>query len=110
MKKSLVLLFIGLIIPISEAQTRVGARKGTLIIQGAGDRSRRMPQVWERFISLAGGPDANFVFIPTADGAVDLQNLPREEFPFDRLKHVTVLHTRCRPEADSEAFVAPLKR
>jgi cyanophycinase len=66
--------------------------------------------VWETFIRLAGGPQANFVFVPTADGAVDLENLSLEQFPFDRLKHVTVLHTRCRSEADSEAFVAPLRK
>jgi cyanophycinase len=110
MKKLTFLLLLALTTPISGAQTRGGAHRGTLIIQGSGDVSRRMPQVWESFIRLAGGPDANFVFVPTADGAVDPANLPREEFPFDRLKHVTVLHTRCRPEADDEAFVAPLKK
>jgi cyanophycinase len=85
-------------------------RRGSIIIQGAGDVSLRKPEVWETFIRLAGGPQANFVFVPTADGAVDLENLSLEEFPFSRLNHVTVLHTRCRSEADSEAFVAPLRK
>ncbi|PYP83482.1 MAG: peptidase S51 [Blastocatellia bacterium AA13] len=109
MKRIPFLLFLSLMTPIADAQIHGGPRKGILIIQGAGDIGRRLPRVWDDFIRLAGGPDANFVFIPTADNAVDLHNLPREEFPFDRLKHVTVLHTRCRPEADDEAFVAPLK-
>jgi cyanophycinase len=110
LKLTLSILFLSFITPIAEAQTFVGSRPGALIIQGAGDAARRSPQVWERFISLAGGPDANFVFIPTADEPVDLKNLDRTHFPFARLKHVTVLHTRCRSEADTEAFVAPLRK
>ena len=78
--------------------------------KGPGTLSLRKPEVWETFIRLAGGPNANFVFVPTADGAVDLQNLSLEEFPFNRLKHVTVLHTRCRSEADNDVFLAPLRK
>jgi cyanophycinase len=108
LKLTLSILFLSFITPVAEAQTFVGSRQGALVIQGAGDAARRSSQVWERFISLAGGADANFVFIPTADEPVDLKNLDRAHFPFDRLKHATVLHTRCRSEADTEAFVAPL--
>lgn len=102
-----------LLLALAVTQAAVGQTRrprGTVIIQGAGDVSLRKPEVWETFIRLAGGAQANFVFVPTADGAVDLQNRSLEEFPFNRLKHVTVLHTRCRSEADSEAFLAPLRK
>jgi cyanophycinase len=88
-------------------QTTVGPPKGAIIVQGGGDI---LPEIWERFVTLAGGPDANFVFIPTADEPIDPEQPAQDEFPTKKFKHVTVLHTRCRMEADSEAFVAPLRR
>lgn len=105
----LLILLLSLIAPATGAQT-FGPRKGALIIQGSGDISLQRPEMWERFIRLAGGPDANFVFIPTADEPVDPKTPEQTHFPFNRLKHVTVLHTRCRAEADTEAFVAPLRK
>jgi cyanophycinase len=103
-----ILLFVSLLVPGTQAQTS-GPKKGALIIQGGGDISLQRPEMWQQFIRLAGGPDANFVFIPTADEQVDPQNLSLDGFPIGKLKHVTVLHTRCRSEADTEAFVAPLR-
>ncbi|MFN0119236.1 MAG: peptidase S51, partial [Blastocatellia bacterium] len=40
-----------------------GPKKGALVIVGGG---RVGPEIWDRFIQLAGGPGANFVYIPTA--------------------------------------------
>lgn len=59
---------------------------------------------------LAGGPQANFVLIPTAaePRTIDAGRLAqrfREDF---NVYNVTVLHTDSRAEADSEAFVQPL--
>jgi cyanophycinase len=90
----------------SSTPSSVGPLKGALVIQGGGDI---LPDVWERFVSLAGGPDSHFVFIPTADDPVDPQSPSQDEFPTKRFKHITVLHTRCRMEADTEAFIAPLR-
>ena len=87
-------------------QTSAGPAKGALVIQGGGDI---LPEIWERFICLAGGPEANFVFIPTADDPIDPEYPSQDEFPTKRFKHVTVLHTRCRTVADTEDFVAPLR-
>jgi cyanophycinase len=39
----------------ASAQTSIGPPKGALVIQGGGDI---LPEIWERFVSLAGGPDA----------------------------------------------------
>jgi cyanophycinase len=87
-------------------QASAGPAKGSLVIQGGGDI---LPEIWERFVALAGGPDANFVFIPSADEPVDPDQPAQDEFPTKKFKHVIVLHTRCRTEADNEAFVAPLR-
>lgn len=103
------LTFVAIIccsVVVATAQTRVGPARGSLVIQGGGSIQ---DETWNRFIELAGGVDAKFVFIPTADEPVDPANPNSDEFPLDKVKHLTVLHTRCRAEADSEAFVAALK-
>lgn len=80
--------------------------KGPILLHGGGTVSR---EVWDTFIALAGGPDANFVVIPSADDQFDPEFPLNKNFPFERLAHVTVLHTLCRGQADSEEFVEPLK-
>ncbi len=81
--------------------------RGALVAQGGGDIDS---STWEEFIRLAGGPDAQFVFIPTADEPVDPARPAQDEFPFDRVKNVVVVHTRCREEANDDKFVAPIRR
>jgi cyanophycinase len=91
--------------PAPEIQERrIGPANGTLLIAGGGPLG---PEIWGRFLELAGGPDAGIVVIPTA-GTDDV-------FPSDwpglqglraaGARNVTVLHTRERDEANSEAFV-----
>jgi cyanophycinase len=79
----------------------VGPAKGTLIVIGGGVVG---PEIRARFLSLAGGEDAPVVVIPTAN--------EREDFLQDRklFKNVILLHTRSRDVANSEEFVAPLKK
>jgi len=87
----------------------VGPAKGTLIIQGGGALH---PAIVQRFVELAGGPDANVVVIPTAsaDNQIDPVRL-KESFTRNwGMKNVTILHTRSRKEANSSSFVEPLKR
>ncbi len=85
-----------------------GPPEGSLVIVGGGEVG---PTIVRRFVELAGGPDAEVVFIPTATEAetFDAKRLA-EHFAkdFGGLKHVTVLHTRDRAEADIEVFAAPL--
>ena len=91
----------------SWAGPSVGPASGTLVVVGGG---RLGPEITERFVALAGGKDARVVVIPTAaeDGApVD----PNDSFLGKAGVHdLAVLHTRDRTVADSDAFVAPLKR
>jgi len=62
------ILLVGLLAPTLIAQTSVKRHKGTLILSGAGSsRESFGTGVIERFVLLAGGPDANLVYIPTAE-------------------------------------------
>jgi cyanophycinase len=86
----------------------VGLAKGWLVIQGGGSLTN---EVKERFVALAGGPNANFVMIPTAerDEQIDLDKMRQSFSKGFRVTHVSVLHTRDRVRANSEGFVEPLR-
>lgn len=89
--------------------TAVGPPRGALVLAGGG----RLPaEVTERFIALAGGGDARIVVIPTAgtDDAFPDDWHVAASFREAGVSDVAILHTRRRGEADSEAFVAPLRR
>ena len=98
-----------LLIVTSLALAAAGPPKGAVIAAGGGGLG---PEVMNRFIDLAGGPDAPIVFIPTANG-VDPQPANLLEANILRksgAKNVTVLHTIDRKVADSKAFVEPLRK
>ena len=107
-----------------------GARAGSLILSGAAGGSRESfgAGVLERFVELAGGPDAEFVYIPTASSGIRLDDgfiyePPDTDTPapnteeFERklatmfgVRRIHILHTRSRMTANSESFVATLRR
>jgi len=86
-----------------DGSATVGPEKGWLIIHGGGSVS---DGIKKRFVALAGGPDANFVLIPTA--------MSEEEITaggFYRgqgsgwaksmgINHVTMLHSRDKARAN----------
>lgn len=85
-----------------------GPDKGTLVIVGG---NMQDPAIVTRFIDLAGGPDAPIVVIPTAGEADDEYDQfwsGLKQWRAAGAKHVTVMHTRDRKVADSEAFVKPI--
>jgi cyanophycinase len=95
--------------PAREAPPAVGPRSGALVIVGGGQVG---PSIVDRFVTLAGGKDADVVVIPTAS-ETDPVDVKKAGERFSRLfgvKNATVLHTRDRAEADSEEFVAPLRK
>jgi cyanophycinase len=111
MKKLFVLMSSLLLVIAVQAQKppaiSTAPKKGSLVIVGGGRISQ---SIRDKFIALAGGPDANFVYIPTAaeDRAI---NQGGDESPkLFGLKNVTVLHTRDRSEANTEKFAAPLRK
>ncbi|MDA0311568.1 MAG: cyanophycinase [Gemmatimonadetes bacterium] len=90
------------------APTQVGPANGSLLIIGGALRS---DEIYERFIELAGGPDAHIVMIPTAGGgeAYDDSFPGLQAFRDHGANNLTVLHTTDPAEANTDAFVEPLK-
>ncbi len=109
-KKSAVCVLVALvaaICPSTATAQEVGPTNGSLVIVGGG----LTPQIVQRFIELAGGPEASIVVIPTAIGgdnaAAAGQGFARRLASYGAT-NVTVLHTRDREEANSDSFVQPL--
>ncbi len=99
--------------PVSSQQIEagvplVGPENGSLVIVGGAMQSA---EIYERFIALAGGPDAHIVLVPTAGGAEEYDdfwqgmNAWREH----GARNLTLLHTIDPAEADTDAFVEPLR-
>jgi cyanophycinase len=91
------------------AEPKIGPVNGSLLIHGGGKLGR---ETLTEFIKLAGGIDANFVIIPTAEPGEDWGESYVANCFLTRAgaKHVTVLHTRDRAVADSAAFFEPLTK
>lgn len=87
---------------------QVGPRSGALVVAGGGVLG---PEIWERFVGLAGGDEARIIVIPTA-GTEDI--FPEDWSGLSALRNagaaqVRVLHTRDRTVADSPAFAEQLR-
>lgn len=87
----------------------IGPENGALVIVGG---AMQDPAILERFMELAGGPEAPVVIIPTAGGADHYDQSWRGMRPFERagFKNLTLVHTYDRSQADSEEFVRPIKK
>jgi cyanophycinase len=94
---------------ICAVEPTIGPERGSLVIVGGG----RLPAaVIDEFIARAGGKDAAFVQIPTANAGEDWGEsyLDRSFLKRRGVSNLTVLHTRDRSRADADEFVAPLHR
>ena len=92
-----------------------GPARGTLVIVGGG--SLEGTGILEKFIQLAGGPDASFVIVPTAGGNKNADGTVKE-YKEDQviaawlkrgLKRVKMLHTHDPKVADTEDFARVLR-
>lgn len=113
MRRTLALIALAAIAPATAARAqpapKVGPPKGAVIVVGGGAIG---PEIYSRFIELAGGPDALIIDVPTAGGAAT--------YPADwkgtrglkaaGAKNVVVLHTTDRTQADDSAFAAVLAK
>lgn len=91
----------------SDNTTTIGPENGHLVIVGGNLQSDR---IWQRIISLAGGPNASIVVIPTAGGDPNYNSSFPAAVSLQRLgANVTVLHTYDPVVADTDAFIAPLQ-
>lgn len=104
----LVLLLIALAASACPGQSR-GPERGHLLIAGGGSLG---PGILNRFIELAGGPDAPVVVFPTAqeDTGVTDGWLERCVLAKAGMTNLIGLHTRDRAVAETAEFVAPLRR
>jgi cyanophycinase len=102
-------LLLALLLPLRAEEPKVGPAAGSLLIHGGGALHR---ETIEEFIRLAGGKDAPFVIIPTADSNDDWGAEYIEKGFLSRFgcKNVKVLHTRNREVADSPQFCEPLTK
>ena len=104
-----VLLLLSTLPLAAKSHKTQGPKKGTLVIVGGGQVG---PEIRSRIIQLAGGPDANFVVIPTADEDRNLTDLAKIKDRFVQawgVKNVTVLHTRDKKVADTKQFAEPIR-
>ena len=92
---------------VTRAQ-ELGPANGSLVIVGGAMRSA---VIVERFFQLAGGFDAPVVVIPTAGGADEYDQFwsGLRAFKEAGATNITVLHTIDRAEADTDAFVEPIR-
>jgi cyanophycinase len=105
MRKRLLLVLI--VFATSLAAATHGPPQGWLIIIGGGQFG---PEVWDRFFALAGGKDQPIVFIPTAGEKDTYDDTAMARVREAGATNLTLLHTLDRKVADSESFVAPLRK
>ena len=88
---------------------KVGPPTGAAMVVGGGALG---PEIYRRFIELAGGPDALIIDVPTSGGAPEYgQDAPgARALRAAGAKNVLVLHTNDRKLADTDSFVAPIRR
>jgi len=93
----------------ASSDVKVGPPRGSVVVVGGGALG---PEIYGKFIELAGGPDALIIDVPTSGGAATYgQDAPgARAFRAAGAKNVIVLHTNDRKLADLDSFVAPIKR
>lgn len=76
--------------PRPSAAPRVGPENGSVLVVGGGQQG---PEIFAKFIELAGGPDALIVEVPTAGGdSIDVSTVGRG-LRAAGAKNVVVYHT-----------------
>ncbi|HEX8607759.1 MAG TPA: cyanophycinase [Pedobacter sp.] len=94
-----------------KSPTRHGTEKGSLIIIGGNVGSTA--SIWNKFTELAGGRDKAHIVVVTAAGGdsalYDLKSVA-EVKKQTGIKDVILIHPKDLAEANSEKFIAPIKK
>ena len=93
--------------PLADGAVKVGPAKGTLIVVGGGSMG---PEIYKAFIEAAGGPDALILDVPNAGGADSVSQNMGQVWRNNGARNVAVLFTRDRKVADSDSFVAVIRK
>lgn len=89
----------------SRGAPTVGPVTGSVVVVGGGAQG---PEIFAKFIELAGGPDALIVEVPTAGGdSVDMRNVGRG-LRAAGARNVLGYHTTSKAVADADSFVAKI--
>jgi len=93
----------------TSGDVKVGPPRGTVIVVGGGSMG---PEIYSQFIEAAGGPDALIIDVPNAGGGESYgQDAPGTRgWKSAGARNVHVLFTKDRKLADSDSFVAVLKK
>lgn len=93
-------------LPVVSGPRSEGPAHGRLLLVGGGGTT---PAIDAAAARLAGGAAARWVVIPTASDDTEIPGLRRENSVTSLHQPFVVLHTRDKAEADTEAFVSPLR-
>ena len=93
--------------PLGTGPIKVGPSRGTLVVVGGGSMG---PEIYNAFISAAGGPDALILVVPNAGGQDSVTPNMGETWRTNGARNVKVLFTKNRKVADSDSFTAIIRR
>ena len=91
---------------LSCASSALAGEEGTVVLHGGGIVSSSLR---DRFLELAGGQDARLLVIPTADPDTPEDDARVQLWRTRGPASAALLHARSREQAETEAFVEPLK-
>jgi cyanophycinase len=93
--------------PYGKGAIKVGPEKGTVVVVGGGGMG---PEIYKAFIDAAGGPDALILDVPNAGGQDVVSPNAGAAWRANGAKNVVVLFTKDRKIADSDSFVAIIRK
>ena len=88
-------------------QIKVGPTRGTVVVVGGGSMG---PEIYDAFITAAGGPDALILVVPNAGGADSVSPNTGQAWRNAGARNVNVLFTKDRKVADSDSFTAVIRQ
>ncbi len=97
-------------LPVVASAQAVGPARGALVVSGGGETTSH---IIDSVIELAGGPDAPIVVVPTSGRSDEDYHefCPcLRRFREAGATNLSVMHTRDRSVANTDAFVEPLRR
>ncbi|HET9271950.1 MAG TPA: Type 1 glutamine amidotransferase-like domain-containing protein [Vicinamibacterales bacterium] len=93
--------------PPGAGPVKVGPPKGTVVVVGGGSMG---PEIYDAFITAAGGPGALILVVPNASGDSTAPPTLTQSWLNNGAKNVAVLFTRDRKVADSDSFTAIIRK